>query len=299
MKFESGMLGFLIIVLAVGGAIAGTVMLSAEEQTNEVTRYVLVADVTGLFDTDESPKYMDYDLARNYTGYYTMETVVNGVNYWGGAEFVTANVNNYPVRMIPQTETEANYRVFDYSASLTTSDPPGEDDFWLAYITHGSPGMDVEDMSDLRFNAHSYTLSSLITALGVNGYQYITIKPISSDYMDMIFFATPSLYQDNNMGVPDYYLPCSKEWANQYPEQSMDMVACFSCKINTATGNVDLYYGNEPTTQTYYKTIPLSQATIITGVWAYNNAISVHAWDPETVRYMDISKGVTVTGVGE
>ena len=101
MKFESGMVGCLIVVLAIGGSIFGTILLSADESTYEVTKYDFKTEVTGLFDTDTSPEFFDYDLAKNYTGYYTQESTINGVRYWGGATFTPTGVNNYPVTYEP------------------------------------------------------------------------------------------------------------------------------------------------------------------------------------------------------
>lgn len=296
MKFESGMLGFLIVVLAIGGGIAGTYLLSAEPTTEEITKYNLVTDVTGLFDTDESPQYFDYDLSQNYTGYYTQDTIINGVNYWGGADYVSSRVNNYPVKVAPQNDVTGTYTVSDYSSDLTTSTPPGANSINVYYFTSGQPGDDVENAQLKIMNAHSYTLTSLITALGMDSYHYIIIESPTENLSDLVFFTTTDRFEQIGGNPPTFSAPfISEEYSETYPGYE-EYTGCLSCRINTATQRVDYYYTNTASTSAFLKSTPLSDAVILTGS-SDNDTVNIRAYDPEVIDYMDISRGVRVTGV--
>lgn len=301
MRFESGMLGFLIIVLAIGGAIAGTILLSAEEQTYDVTRYELVTDVTGLFDTDESPQYMDYDLAKNYTGYYTVNTIYGGVPYWGGATFTDTGVNNYPIRYYPEVRTEGQYDLLTKIDDYTPSDPPNGN----TSVTHFEVeyyDSDYNGRYGLAFMGHSVMLSSVIEELGLDGYDIIVINTTQdSDEDTHVYFSSTDEYTQVRDGL--YRLKAvNRTVYSTYPEGNGYWIACMSCKINTITGTVDYYYTNTTNNMSYVRSVSLSEATVC--MYPYynydyssNDIVNITAYNSQDTDYMDISRGVTVTGV--
>ena len=54
--FRNGMLGVVIIALAIAGALFGGYLAGIDTEEVEVTKYDYLADVTGLFDYDEFQK---------------------------------------------------------------------------------------------------------------------------------------------------------------------------------------------------------------------------------------------------
>lgn len=312
MRFDNGMIGFLIVVLAVGGAIFGTILLSSEESTYDVTKYRYETEVTGLFPVDTSPEYYDYDLARNYTGYYTQDTVVNGVNYWGGATFTTTGVNNYPVRYAPDDSTTATITV----TGLSQSDPP--DDKRFATLVYGQGGVVVGSAGTMgnlvvnwSQNTKSSTLTSFLIANSLEDYDYITITPTSDAAADRILFASTDdfAYVDS---VNPYYWRDYVEYDSRelYTESRWGgvtmptLVACLSCKIDLVTQMADFYYSTNASTQTFVKQVSLNKAVMLydstntqTYVVGLSNAVNVLGVDYPDLNYMDISRGVTITGV--
>lgn len=299
MRFESGMLGFLIVVLAIGGGIAGTFLLSGEETSYEVTRYNLLADATGLFDTDESPQYFDYDLSKNYTGYYTENTVINGVPYWGGATFTQTGVNNYPVWTTPSSDTSGTYHIGAYNGSLTESEPP-YDNYVMSlsyYYQETVPN------STSGFAGKSVTVQSVINALGLNTYDIVTLSSQEdsnpANFNKMVFFGSVDDYYGTHGSLVKYV---AYQYYNNYPSDSNYNIVSFSCKVNLITNNVDLYYGKGATQNTYVRSIDLDKATVIYADWGHldshqHEVIDVTANNNPSVSYMDISRGVTITGV--
>lgn len=314
MRFENGMLGFLIVVLALGGSIFGTVLLSAEESTHDVTKYRYETEVTGLFPVDTSPEYYDYDLARNYTGYYTADTEINGVKYWGGATFRETGVNNYPVRSAPSDTSTSTITI----TGLSQSNPP--DDKRLATIVYGQSGVEwgsAGTMGNLVVNwsntTKSSTLQSLIQANNLVDYDKITITPSSSSAADRVLFASTDDFVLADTTNPYYWrdyveydsreIYTQSRWANV---TMPTLVACLSCTIDTVTQTANFYYSDTPSTQTFIRSVGLDKAVILYGstnnppaAVGLSDVVNLEGLDYPDIQYMDISQGVTVTGVTE
>lgn len=104
--FRNGMLGVVIVALALGGAIFGAYFAGIESVEHEVVKYNELADVTGLFDTDKSPQYIDYDPSTNYVGYYSQESYSEEMDkYYFAADEVgfteSTTINNYKIPLEP------------------------------------------------------------------------------------------------------------------------------------------------------------------------------------------------------
>lgn len=295
------MLGCAIVMVMLACSVLGTILISADETTYNVTKYRYETDITGLFPVDASPEYLDYDLAKNYTGYYTDDTIINGVKYWGGAIFTpSTTVNNYSLRTPPVNETITQYDLSNYTASLTDTDvPPNGSAFFLNYYKndYSSAATPTYSVIDPR----SVTLTSLIDALHITN-NIIEITPLSDDWSDLIFFTTPDKYYAGDYPFPDYYyLAVEKQYYDTYPSDLFDL-ACISCKINMTTRTVDYHYGTSVDNTTYVYTVNLSDACMCCATEnnnypTINKTIVVRSYDQADVQYMDISKGVTVTGV--
>lgn len=297
---KNGMLGMCVLTVAVGLSIFATVLMSADVNESTVTKYDYLTDVTGLFPVDTSPQYFDYDLSQNYTGYYTDDTVVGNNNYWGGATFTRSpTVNNYPVVFEPdELATIRVDDIVDHDFELN----PNTNSFGATYYYKSA-----NTGENVWFNAsaRSCTMSSIIDYFDVEDYQYITItspyidptREESGERMGILLFTTiDQYYRQQNGGTTGDYVEYSIK--ADYPTAN---VACFSCKIDTTSQTVDYYYGTQPTTDTYVRTVPLANALVIlpkisypTSPWAHT--IDIDASTFPATQYMDISQGVTVTG---
>lgn len=301
MRFESGMAGFLIVVLAVSGAIFGTIILNSSETTQEVTKYDFKTEVTGLFPVDTSPEFYDYDLARNYTGYFTLDTQVNGVNYFGGATFRETGVNNYPVKFKPVTQgITGNYNLNDYT--LTMSDPPKPS---LPHITLGF----FDNTGYYSYaEAQSVTLSSVIQALNLNQYDVIEITPISDAYADNIYLNITDRYYHAGGDVYQCNIHLRPDAENLNPDTSTGLIPWFSCKVDNVTGQTNVYSSKTISQANFKGSFSTSDVVLnylLDGDSAGTNgaiigkSIKVTAYNTGEVQYMDISQGVMVTGVTE
>lgn len=95
MRFASGMLGVCISVLAIVGMVLAGSVLSVSEYERTTTGYDYVTDITGLFEASDQPAYIDYNPARNWTGFYTTDyDVTDGIAF----EVTPDNrANAYPI----------------------------------------------------------------------------------------------------------------------------------------------------------------------------------------------------------
>ena len=108
MKFDKGILGVVIVVIALFGTIFTGYLLNAEQETVTVTEYDKVTDVTSLFNFTEQPDYIDYNPAKNYTGYTLSDGSSNGVSYTRAS-----GVNQYPMSTTSSSTVTVNLSVLN------------------------------------------------------------------------------------------------------------------------------------------------------------------------------------------
>lgn len=297
MRFESGMAGFLIVVLAVSGAIFGTIVLNSSESTQEVTKYDFKTEVTGLFPVDTSPEFYDYDLSRNYTGYFTEETQINGVNYFGGATFRGTGVNNYPIKTTPDNRVTSD-------ETITPQIDSNLDNFSSSTYT-GINYYDATYGNRYSFTTQSYTrtLESLVSELVLDDYDVIEIRTDDdiSDKYHWSFFGTGDQFSSDTIPKVNYV---NKTYFDSYPSDNGYYIACHSVKIDMVTGTVSYYYDDTISSNSYVYQGRLSDAVISYSTIPFYDTptgipLDVTAYDTNVVQYMDISQGVMVTGVTE
>ena len=118
MESKDGVLGVLVVALALVGAMFGSYLAGVEPIENEVTAYKWLADIGTLFEYDESPQYIEFDPSSNYTGYYSTESFSEfGDKFYFAEDEVGykaySKVNNYRVDLLLDNEEEG-------TKSLTT-----------------------------------------------------------------------------------------------------------------------------------------------------------------------------------
>ena len=108
--FRNGMLGVVVVAVAIGAALFASYFAGIESVEHDVVKYNELADVTGLFDTQTSPQYVDYDPSSNYTGYYSEQSYSEEMGKYFFAED--------EVDFKPYEDAQHNPRVNNYRVDL-------------------------------------------------------------------------------------------------------------------------------------------------------------------------------------
>ena len=180
--FRNGMLGVVVVAVAIGAALFASYFAGIESVEHDVVKYNELADVTGLFDTETSPQYVDYDPSSNYTGYYSEQSYSEITEKYYFAEdqvyyhpnvdqYGNPRVNNYKVNLIPIDN--GNYRV-------NLSDIPGleqTDDRYMIFYHPTSV-----NTAWTWGTAKAYTLSSLIENIVGGSTNTINIHTRDADW---------------------------------------------------------------------------------------------------------------------
>lgn len=108
--FKNGMLGVVVVAVAIGAALFASYFAGIESVEHDVVKYNELADVTGLFDTETSPQYVEYDPSSNYTGYYSEQSYSEEMGKYFFAED--------EVYFKPYEDAQHNPRVNNYRVDL-------------------------------------------------------------------------------------------------------------------------------------------------------------------------------------
>lgn len=125
MKFNTGVLGVVIVVLALMGTVLTGFVLNVTPTTHTATSYDYVTDVSGLFDYTEQADYIAYNPAKNLTGY----SYVDGSG--AGVDYVRATVANQYMMKATESSTNATLPMSGFTASTTISPPNGGNYAWM------------------------------------------------------------------------------------------------------------------------------------------------------------------------
>lgn len=173
------MLGVTIITLALAGAIVGGYLAGIESVEHDVIKYDFLADVSGLYDYDTSPQYIEYDPSSNYTGYYSTNTYSEAMNKYYFAEDevdYTNNTddkgkvipNNYKLDLKPNVGTETTVDLYTLDAE--------EIDTTIRYV-YDIQGQDVKWFAHANTDGGAYILKDAIEALNLpENYNHIRIS---------------------------------------------------------------------------------------------------------------------------
>lgn len=107
MQWKNGYLGCCIIVLGIIATIIGAYILSIEVTDEEVTKYSYVADLNGLFDSEQAPTYIEYNPSTNFTGYYTEDSIIDDKKYFAGVDYDKSGMPNaYRLNLMPSNYSD-------------------------------------------------------------------------------------------------------------------------------------------------------------------------------------------------
>ena len=133
--------------------------MSMDVVMTEKTVYNELTDITPLFGSEQAPQYTDYTPSTNYTGYYTDNSVINGVRYFDGVDYTeSARANVYKLNLAP-TDSDSG------SFTVSTTDAGRWD---VMYFTSSSSHPIVTSVNHL-------SLENLVTALGISGFNKFVI----------------------------------------------------------------------------------------------------------------------------
>jgi len=125
MDMRDGTLGVVIVAIAMVLSFAGAYIAGVDSEVQEVTRYNYLTVVDGLFETEQSPQYIEFDPSSNYTGYYSEPSVnpfLDGKYFFaedkvGFTPYVDRDgnprINNYKVDLEPKVYTKFTINLTD------------------------------------------------------------------------------------------------------------------------------------------------------------------------------------------
>ncbi len=283
---KGGMFGACIISVVLFVAIVGTVALDVQQETETVTKYKYITDTTGLFDYDKSPQYIDYDLVKNYTGYYTQDSQP----YWGGVDYETEEtVNRYVLNLTPISTIDEDKDLS--SATLTDVNPPDPDElFRVTIIENGESAMENKP--------HMVSFADILDYYGISGYTTMTITTESgmalAQQSDLTHIVTSPL-----IGQTGYYVQYSDD-LNANPtwtflgETYQTKQLYRSCEINMTVGLATLYANADLTGASL--SIETGNLCVIYHGTAGDFGSTIHLNGKELPpnEYLDIKQGVQV-----
>lgn len=251
MQFRTGMMGVCVITLALAGALIGSWVLSMDVEEKEVTKYQALTDITGLFESDKAPEYIDYSPSTNYMGYYTDDSTIGNVHYFDGVDFTESpRANNYRLNLMPLNRSTGT------TGTLTGNDWKDGAHVSLMAMTEytntgniagyvwgtGSTGKDVL-LTDLLASLDLDPSIDLIKFSSIDGLDALQ-EPLTQTNpltINWVLFSVKSMWYNDSLRVqlPDYYRE-KAESAEFLPNQPM-----LSCVIDKQLNLVTIYYDNE------------------------------------------------------
>lgn len=226
---RNGMLGVVIIAIAISIALFGSYLAGVTPHEEEYTNFEYLTDVNVLFDYDTTPRYIDYDPSTNYTGYHTTEEP----EYFAGVKAITTTkVNQYKLNLGPLS---------DVTEALDLSEVQYTSTIRFHYWTNneGQTSKDVNQM----------TVNELIGALNIDA-DSIIITSNQGSYQTGGFF---SFYLDQwkvgsniFMRAPDVTGDLKFRDSADGPSVSIGDASTVTVPVlcgiyDSATGNIALY----------------------------------------------------------
>ena len=178
MRFQTGALGVVVVMVALVGMLMGSWVMSMDVTEEEVTKYNALTEIGGLFDSEKTPTFTDYNPSTNYTGYYTDVSVTGDDRYFDGVDFKVAdNPNNFRVQERPTSSTvDSSYDLDDLNPTDTV-----KVGFFYKNIQQYNERLMVDD-------ANTMSIAKVAEALGyTSGNVKLIIKNTAtpSDFSDL------------------------------------------------------------------------------------------------------------------
>jgi len=312
MRFKEGALGVVVVMVSVALALVGSWALSTDVNDVTVTGYDYVAEITGLFDADQAPEYIEYSPSTNYIGYYTDPTViVDKRPAFSGVDYVeSSRANQYRLNPTPTSYANGSIDLTDYSGTYPFDDPDFQITF--AYIDENN------GYERLRSNTTgtTVTLTSYITDMGLDSsVNRLIIKSntglIPSDYeygqladVDWILLTIKDQWRNAGsyyscvVGTEEWMVNRGYSMGATAPNGVKVYAPFLSCIVDLSSGHTTLFSDNDCQNSIgIFVTDDVILSFGGTGTAATNiNFDSTAFYDAQNIatKYMDPSKGVEV-----
>lgn len=290
---RSGMLGVVVICIALAGALFGAYLAGIDTEEYEVTAYKYLADMSGEFEYDQSPQYIDFDPNTNYIGYYSTDTgdafpqdKVDFVEY-------TLGVNNYRI----------NTDNAERSVEEVTGDTVFDNAYSTVYVKDGDgkksrtcPGENIS-LSSFMENLDLEPDTRTVKFRSGQNYNALTYLP-EDQIVDWVIFTIESSWQSiSGSGVTRNYIILNTYDAAQIPpEYSAARTVALSAELDILTGTIKLYADND--LKIYLATYDASDIVLIYGSDGHTielgTTLSIEAQGPVENIYMDPTRGVAL-----
>lgn len=285
------MLGVVVICIALAGALFGAYLAGIETDEHEITAYEYLADMSGEFEFDQSPQYIDFDPNTNYIGYYSTDT---------GKLF--------PLDKVDFTRYDGvnNYRIATDNSEKWLHQISGDSAFSNAhseiYVKDG------ETKKARACSGKNVSLSDFIDSLNLepdirtvrvkswDNYTALSAEP-TNQTVNWAVFTLKSSWQSienppgryiNNVMLATY------DAAQIPPTYPAAYTVALSAEIDVATRTVNVYADNE--LSIFLATYDVSDVVMLYGSGSGNvsfaTAVSIEAQPPVENIYMDPTKGV-------
>lgn len=300
---KGGVFGGLVVALVISASIGATYLMNVETHQETAIEYDYITNISSLFDYDKNPQYYEYDLSKNYTGYYTALTDP----YWGGVEYTqSTRINNYRLNLEPESTTTITTDLStDYGAGVYTNGQVmvfGDDG---VVITAGNNPNNIYKWENNSTGVSSVLLSTLMTDQSLTD-DIVTFIQTTSDVENRVLItSTDNIIHEGSWDVGGFVSYDKKnDWTEWYYGGSWHpmAVATWSAVYDKLTEQVDLYYSLDASEGTFYASIPLSKCVVIFGgtnasaYYPLGTDLVITSEVRPPVQYLDINKGVRVIG---
>lgn len=252
MQFRNGNLGVCLVVVAVVLTILGSYVLSMDVEEKTVTKYAGVSELTGLFDSEQAPAYINYNPSTNYTGYYTD----TDTKYFDGVTATTTTQpNQYRLNLEPTNHSTGT------TPTLSGSNWASENTSFSIYYMLDQP-VNGFSYSQMACNGTNSYLTTVLNNLNLNPeINRIVLKSVDGEYaldgkpatgnqsVNWIVFSSKDMWRGYNGTLNTQLFLHSQGYIDNARDNNMDTstfrAPALSCIIDLTKNTATLYYDND------------------------------------------------------
>lgn len=291
MKFARGMLGLAVTTVAIMGTILMGFALSSETKTVEYDDFEYITNVSGLFETSQTPQYVQYNPAANWTGYsLTNGGLTGGINY-----STSQNANLYPIEQDPTYVNYTNLSIVDLDQAI----PPTSDKLLESWgVVYNSTdtykpvyGYNGDNITTNK--PYVTTLRTVYNALDGGSYDQVTIDLDGTTVWCKASDWTSSTWNYNAGGLVQRYTvyTLNTNYASTaIPTGTITMTKATMSASFTPTGGSPQLIGNLDDVHLVYGGSGTGEGQLVLGTTITGQKIT-----NVTPIYMDPSQGVSLS----